>query len=148
MVSIMHKSQDISLADTKASMLLFYTSFKTSEKTFQQTFYVLNLLWCITWRCTHRMGDCLTAAVCLGFLSRTEHLVAVSQHGSVCERTAPTGRLLQLSLVGNLKVTLSVTIKWASSWQKSFYAICEQQRRRSACASAQSDQHLCCLLPR
>ena len=27
-------------------------------------------------------------------------------------------------------------------------AICEQQRRRSACASAQSDQHLCCSLPR
>ena len=26
-------------------------------------------------------------------------------------------------------------------------AMCEQQRRRSACASAQSDQHLCCLLP-
>ena len=28
------------------------------------------------------------------------------------------------------------------------YAICEQQRCRSACAFAQSDQHLCCLLPR
>ena len=28
------------------------------------------------------------------------------------------------------------------------YAICEQQRRRSACASAQSDQRLCCSLPR
>ena len=27
-------------------------------------------------------------------------------------------------------------------------AICEQQRRRSACASAPSDQHLCCSLPR
>ena len=27
------------------------------------------------------------------------------------------------------------------------YAICEQQRCRSACASAQSDQHLCCSLP-
>ena len=26
--------------------------------------------------------------------------------------------------------------------------ICKQQRRRSACASAQSDQRLCCLLPR
>ena len=25
-------------------------------------------------------------------------------------------------------------------------AICEQQRHRSACASAQSDQHLCCSL--
>ena len=28
------------------------------------------------------------------------------------------------------------------------YAISEQQRRRSACASAQSDQCLCCSLPR
>ena len=31
--------------------------------------------------------------------------------------------------------------------RKSVYAICEQQRRRSACASAQSDQRLCCSLP-
>ena len=31
--------------------------------------------------------------------------------------------------------------------RKPVYVICEQQRRRSACASAQSDQHLCCLLP-
>ena len=28
------------------------------------------------------------------------------------------------------------------------YIICEQQRRRSACASAQSDRRLCCSLPR
>ena len=28
------------------------------------------------------------------------------------------------------------------------YAICEQQRRRSACAPAQSDLRLCCSLPR
>ena len=27
---------------------------------------------------------------------------------------------------------------------KMSYVICEQQRRRSACASSQSDQHLCC----
>ena len=27
------------------------------------------------------------------------------------------------------------------------FAICEQQSRRSACASAQSDQRLCCSLP-
>ena len=32
--------------------------------------------------------------------------------------------------------------------RKPVYAICEQQRRRSACASAQSDQHICCSLPR
>ena len=30
--------------------------------------------------------------------------------------------------------------------RKPVIAICEQQRRRSACASAQSDQHLCCSL--
>ena len=32
--------------------------------------------------------------------------------------------------------------------RKPVYAICKQQRRRSACASTQSDQHLCCSLPR
>ena len=32
--------------------------------------------------------------------------------------------------------------------RKPVYAICEQQRRRSACASAQSDQRLWCSLPR
>ena len=32
--------------------------------------------------------------------------------------------------------------------RKPAFAICEQQRHRSACASAQSDQHLCCSLPR
>ena len=32
--------------------------------------------------------------------------------------------------------------------RKPVIALCEQQRRRSACASAQSDQHLCCSLPR
>ena len=28
---------------------------------------------------------------------------------------------------------------------KTAYAICEYQRRRSACASVQSDKHICCL---
>ena len=36
---------------------------------------------------------------------------------------------------------------WARSCENVSYAICEQQRCRSACASAQSDQHLCCSLP-
>ena len=39
-------------------------------------------------------------------------------------------------------------IVWARSCENVSYAICEQQRCRSACASAQSDQHLCCSLPR
>ena len=37
---------------------------------------------------------------------------------------------------------------WARSCENLSYVICEQQRRRSACASAQSDQHLCCSLLR
>ena len=37
---------------------------------------------------------------------------------------------------------------WARPWENVSYVICEQQRRRSACASAQSDQRLYCSLPR
>ena len=33
--------------------------------------------------------------------------------------------------------------KMSDVMRKPFYAICEQQRRRSACASAQSNQRLC-----
>ena len=32
--------------------------------------------------------------------------------------------------------------------RKPVYVICEQQNCRLACAAAQSDQHLCCSLPR
>ena len=39
-------------------------------------------------------------------------------------------------------------IKWTRSCEDVSYALCEQQRCRSACTSTQSDQHLCCLLPR
>ena len=38
------------------------------------------------------------------------------------------------------------SIIWARSCENVSYAICEQQRRRSACASAQSDQRLYCSL--
>ena len=43
-------------------------------------------------------------------------------------------------------------LNWSRVFQlnlrKPVLAICEQQRRRSACVSAQSDQPLCCSLPR
>ena len=50
---------------------------------------------------------------------------------------------LPWSLVGFL-------MTWLYVMRKPEYGICEQQRRRSTCActSVQSDQHLCCLLPR
>ena len=37
---------------------------------------------------------------------------------------------------------------WDRSCKNVTYTICKQQRCRSACAFAQSDQHLCCLLLR
>ena len=37
---------------------------------------------------------------------------------------------------------------WAMSWKNLSYGIFEQQSHRSTCASAQSDQCLCCSLPR
>ena len=54
---------------------------------------------------------------------------------------------------GTVSKTVNLFLKivrciWARSWENVSYAICEQQRCRSACASAQSDQHLCCSLPR
>ena len=39
-------------------------------------------------------------------------------------------------------------LKLSHVMRKPVYAICKQQRDRSACASAQSDQHLCFSLPR
>ena len=48
-------------------------------------------------------------------------------------------------LAGTASVSFR-SIIWARSCQNVSYAICEQQRCRSACASAQSDQHHCCSL--
>ena len=44
------------------------------------------------------------------------------------------------------KAQIRLTGHRARSCENVSYAICEQQRRRSACASAQSDQRLCCSL--
>ena len=40
-----------------------------------------------------------------------------------------------------------INLKMGHIMTKSVFVICEQQRRRSACASTQSDQRLCCSLP-
>ena len=44
--------------------------------------------------------------------------------------------------------TKKVVNTWAGPWENVSYVICEQQRRRSACAPAQSNQRLCCSLRR
>ena len=46
------------------------------------------------------------------------------------------------------KTTEACFLTWAGPWENVSYVICEQQRCRSACASTQSDQHLCCSLLR
>ena len=48
----------------------------------------------------------------------------------------------------HVSITVDIFIMWATSWENLVYAICEQQRHRSACTSAQSDQRLCCSLLR
>ena len=48
----------------------------------------------------------------------------------------------------SVAIWLCLLCIWAGPWENVSYVICEQQRRRSACASAQSDQHLCCSLLR
>ena len=48
----------------------------------------------------------------------------------------------------NIKINFYNFYNWAGPWENVSYVICKQQRPRSACASAQSDQRLCCLLLR
>ena len=45
------------------------------------------------------------------------------------------------------KPTVEPRLAKQQTKKSSGFAICEQQRRRSACASTQSDQRLCCSLP-
>ena len=61
----------------------------------------------------------------------------------------PAWNLSCCNLVVESKVYIMVYnglihIKWARACENVSYATCEQQRYRSACASVQSDQHLCC----
>ena len=42
-----------------------------------------------------------------------------------------------------VNLTTPECCRWAGPWENVSYVICEQQRRRSDCASAQSDQRLC-----
>ena len=56
------------------------------------------------------------------------------------------GHIILLVLSWDGSSSLWFSIIWARSCENVSYAICEQQRRRSACASAQSDQRLCCSL--
>ena len=60
-------------------------------------------------------------------------LAATSAHGS--------SWTFLFTFFYSLKITLDI-VKWARSCENVSYAICEQQRCRSACAFAQSDQHL------
>ena len=55
---------------------------------------------------------------------------------------------LTMSTRKNRFFTTNNEHKWAGPWENVSYVICEQQRRRSACAFAQSDQRLCSSLLR
>ena len=51
------------------------------------------------------------------------------------------------SFLSHQLICLHIWYHLSHVMRKPVLAICEQQRRRSACASAQSDPHLCCSLP-
>ena len=72
------------------------------------------------------------------------------------DQTGWMPRLIRV-FAGRTEHFVDFVMRWLKHYQlslsmrhvmrKPVYAICEQQRRRSACASAQSDQRLCCSLP-
>ena len=89
---------------------------------------------------------------CLKFGSKfCVHVLAkpTKQYGSATITTQLLSLKLFLSICGVHCTVLGLSkFKWAGPWENVSYVICEQQRRRSACASAQSDQRLCCSLLR
>ena len=90
--------------------------------------FLLKLNWC-------RLSACLPS---LFMPLRAGHWQQNSKEGP---------KPLKLDVIGDL-LTLPTKIMWARSCENVSYAICEQQRCRSVCASAQSYQHLCCSLLR
>ena len=88
-------------------------------------------IWCNPWI---QLRCCYTPVIVTSC-----HLYLLSCAGyPLCNTEGIIGQdLLRIIWAGN----------WATAWETWFY-ICEQQSHRSACASAQSDQHLRCSLPR
>ena len=74
------------------------------------------------------------------------HILDLNQHS--VPATLTWNRVKDRWTQSHLGLMSAVVQKWARPWENVSNAICEQQRRRSACASAQADQRLCCSLPR
>ena len=82
----------------------------------------------------------LISTFVVGYLESIIPLVSISEISSLF--------LASVAAQAGLCLTWSQTPKTGFLMRKPVLAICEQQRCRSACASAQSDQHLCCSLLR
>ena len=112
---------------------------------------------------------CLNRAIFISFLCKWYALINKETHfrekrierlgNRMCTATCTCSEVHALKPVGvywsrNYKLAYSCSFKFATLHQMSLvmrkpvFALCEQQRRRSAFTFAQSDQHLCCLLPR
>ena len=66
----------------------------------------------------------------------------------MCSNMLMTVIIKKDSVLSIKYVSISVKYKMNPVMRKPGFALREQQRCRSACASAQSDQHLCRSLPR
>ena len=82
---------------------------------------------------------------CFFFLT-CETKCTIPNHGQSQMLSIHTGGFIWDTITPDTNLAYFDELKWATSWQKLSYAICKQQRSRSACASMQSDQHLCCSL--
>ena len=80
---------------------------------------------------------------------RNRSNVILFQYSMIRTRLAPVVFFFFFFLLLLLLLLFSVYIiiyKMSHAMRTPVFAICEQQKRRSACASAQSDQRLCCSL--
>ena len=85
----------------------------------------------------HRWKSHVAAQLCLS-LYQHPYFVYESSKGS--------GESVHLRRLALAFIAQHCVVKRHCIWATTSSGICEQQRRRPACASAQSDQRLCCSL--
>ena len=87
------------------------------------------------------------SSICLVYLLNTASSRAPNLARILAIEPPGTNCMKMLTMLSSRLVPIYLKRKLSHILRKPVFAICKQQRRRSACAPVQSDQHLCCSLP-
>ena len=148
--AVVHKHASYSV--TVKDFLVINQSRKYMTFDSSQGWTVMSTWWVVTCMSKHfcifhtgSLDDVLTEAL---LKNKVKFVELILQQGVVMKEYLTVERLEKLYLEVSFIDWLAFWFHMSHVMRKLVFAICEQQRRRSACASMQSDQRLCCSLPR